>query len=83
MDTNEHGLRKNTVNLPNVSTVMNSRHKINSMQLEVYVQKIREYRATIDAMEHELNKFKKENDCLIDDLRESKTRVAVLEESKA
>lgn len=53
------------------------------MQLEVYVQKIREYRATIDAMEHELNKCKKENDCLIDDLRESKTRVAVLEESKA
>ena len=30
-----------------------------------------------------LRKCRQENDCLIDDLRDTKTKVAVLEESKA
>ena len=53
------------------------------MQLEVYVQKIKEYQQKIDDLEQELNKCQQETDCLIDDLLDSKTRVAVLEESKA
>ena len=53
------------------------------MQLDVYVQKIKEYRVKIDELEDELRNFKQENDTLIDDLRDSKTKVAVLEENKA
>lgn len=53
------------------------------MQLDVYVQKIKEYRVKIAELEEELQRFKRENDSLIDDLRDSKTKVAVLEEGKA
>ena len=62
---------------------MNSRQKVNSMQLEVYVKKIKEYHIKIEQLEQELKKCKLENDSLIDDLRDSKTKVAVLEENKA
>ena len=62
---------------------MNARHQVNSMQLEVYVQKIKEYRVKIEEMKGELKKCQSENDSLIDDLRDTKTKVAVLEESKA
>ena len=53
------------------------------MQLEAYVIKIREYRQRIEELEGELKKCKSENESLIDDLCDSKTKVAVLEESKA
>ena len=53
------------------------------MQLEVYVEKIKEYRQRIESTQSELLKYKKENESLLDDLRETKTKVAVLEESRA
>lgn len=53
------------------------------MQLEVYVKKVKDYRAQLDQMEIELKKCKKENEILIDDLCDTKTKVAVLEENKA
>ena len=53
------------------------------MQLDVYVHKIKEYREKIESLEKELEKCRSENDSLIFDLRESKTKVAVLEENKA
>ena len=56
---------------------------MNAMQLDVYVQKIKQYRQRIEELEAEVKKFKLENDSLIDDLRDCKTKVAVLEESKA
>ena len=63
--------------------VVNQRQKVNAMQLDVYVQKIKQYRQRIEELEAEVKKFKLENDSLIDDLRDCKTKVAVLEESKA
>ena len=45
--------------------------------------KIKEYRVTIVNLEEELRRCKQENETLIFDLRDSKTKVAVLEESKA
>lgn len=53
------------------------------MQLHAYVQKIKEYRVNIINLEEELRKCKQENESLIFDLRDSKTKVAVLEESRA
>ena len=53
------------------------------MQLHAYVQKIKEYRAKIINLEEELRRCKQENESLIFDLRDSKTKVAVLEENKA
>lgn len=53
------------------------------MQLEAYVQKLREYRLKIDSLEQELTKCRQENESLIFDLRDSKTKVAILEEQKA
>lgn len=64
-------------------TSINGRQKVNAMQLEVYVLKIKEYRVKIEGLSNELKKYKQENESLIDDLRETKTKVAVLEESKA
>lgn len=49
----------------------------------MYVLKIKEYRVKIEGLSNELKKYKQENESLIDDLRETKTKVAVLEESKA
>ena len=43
----------------------------------------KQYRLRIEELEAELRKCKQESDSLIDDLRETKTKVAVLEESKA
>ena len=53
------------------------------MQLHAYVQKIKEYRDKIVNLEEEQRRCKQENESLIFDLRDSKTKVAVLEESKA
>ena len=53
------------------------------MQLHAYVQKLKEYRVTIVNLEEELRRCKQENESLIFDLRDSKTKVAVLEENKA
>lgn len=53
------------------------------MQLDAYVVKIKEYRLRIEELEAELKKCKSENESLIDDLCDSKTKVAVLEESRA
>ena len=62
---------------------MNVRNKVNSVHLEVYIQKIKEYRVMVERLQEELSQCKKENESLIDDLRDSKTKVAVLEEKKA
>ena len=53
------------------------------MQVEVYVQKLREYSCRISNLEEDLERCRRENENLIDDLRDSKTKVAVLEEGKA
>ena len=58
----------------------NGRHNVNQMQLEAYVQKLKEYRIKIDSLQQELIKCQQENESLIFDLRDSKTRVAILEE---
>ena len=78
-------VRRNTVANPNAtsSAMASSKQKANQMQLEAYVQKLREYQQKMAEMEQELQKCKEENDCLIFDLRDSKTKVAVLEEKKA
>ena len=47
------------------------------------MQKLKEYRVTIVNLEEELRRCKQENESLIFDLRDSKTKVAVLEENKA
>lgn len=53
------------------------------MQIDTYILKIKEYHVRIEDLEAELLKCKQENNSLIDDLRDTKTKVAVLAESKA
>ena len=53
------------------------------MRLHAYLTKIKEYRVTIVNLEEELRRCKQENESLIFDLRDSKTKVAMLEEKKA
>ena len=47
------------------------------------MQKLKEYRVKIVNLEEDLRRCKQENESLIFDLRDSKTKVAVLEENKA
>ena len=76
--------RKGTIQAPPAMHAMtNNRNRVNAMQLDVYVQKIKEYRAIIEGLEKDLQKCRSENEDLIFDLRDSKTKVAVLEENKA
>lgn len=78
------GKRPNaTIQAPPVMNVMTNRDRVNAMQLDVYVLKLKEYRATIDELEKVLQKCRSENESLIFDLRDCKTKVAVLEENKA
>ena len=83
--SNAPPLKKSTVaNATNASgTMASSKQKANQMQIEAYAQKNRELQHKIEEMELELQKFKQENEALIFDLRDSKTKVAVLEEKKA
>ena len=55
----------------------------NSNRQNIYVRKIREYMDKIDKLQGELSKCKTENESLIFDLRECKTKMAFLEEKKA
>ena len=76
--------RRATVSQAQTSVkAFNGRHNVNQMQLEAYVQKLKEYRIKVDSLQQELIKCQQENESLIFDLRDSKTRVAILEEQKA
>ena len=65
------------------ANAFNSRQKVNQMQLEAYLQKLKEYRIKLNSLQEELAKCRQENESLIFDLRDSKTKVAILEEQKA
>ena len=55
----------------------------NKKRENIYIKKIREYMNRIDKLQEELSKCKTENESLIFDLRECKTKMAFLEEKKA
>lgn len=55
----------------------------NTKRQNIYIKKIREYMNRIDKLQDELGKCKTENESLIFDLRECKTKMAFLEEKKA
>lgn len=55
----------------------------NKKRENIYIKKIREYMSKIDKLQEELSKCKTENESLIFDLRECKTKMAFLEEKKA
>ena len=55
----------------------------NTKRQNIYIKKIREYMNRIDKLQEELGKCKTENESLIFDLRECKTKMAFLEEKKA
>ena len=57
--------------------------KSNPSKQNIYVRKIREYMEKIDKLQEELRKCRTENESLIFDLRECKTKMAFLEEKKA
>ena len=57
--------------------------KVSSLQLEVYMKKIKEYRVKVDRLETEIKTCKTENEALMMDLKDCKTKIAVLEENKA
>ena len=57
--------------------------KNSSNRQNIYVRTIREYMDKIDRLQEELGKCKTENESLIFDLRECKTKMSFLEEKKA
>ena len=65
------------------ASMLRKQEKTHSMQIDTYILKIKEYHVRIEDLEAELLKCKQENNSLIDDLRDTKTKVAVLAESKA
>ena len=77
-------VRRNTItnHFANTTSAQldNGHEKANSIQLDNYVKKIKEYHLKIEQLEADLRQCKSENESLIDDLCESKTKVAVLEE---
>ena len=65
------------------NVIMNGFLNNNAKRQNIYIKKIREYMTRIDKLQEELGKCKTENESLIFDLRECKTKMAFLEEKKA
>ena len=66
----------------NMSGNVTMRQKVTAMQNEVYLKKIREYRVKVEKLEQVVQSNRKENDLLVKELADAKTKIAVLEEHK-